>query len=301
MRRFMLVAAIVAVSACEGSRANTMKQIAELQEISAQKDSLLKEVTATSTFLANLSREVSTVRNLKAGRPTAASKGSDLEDTLTPSQRRDQLLAQVQEVAQRVNVAENRLAASRRRVAELTGADAEKSKQLAAFDSTIKSFKELMDSQRTQIASLGEQVEALAQENTRLKADNVQLVSQTTKLTSDLDSLTSQENTVYYVVAPQQALMDQHVVEKVGGFLGFGKTTVPARDLDKNRFVPIDRLQTFEIPLPDSTREYRIITRQDVAALAVPPDKGGRFKGTLKIRDPLAFWANSKFLIVIEQ
>lgn len=301
MRRTMLVAAIFAVSACEGSRANTMKQLAEMQAISAQKDSLLKEVTSTSAFLANLSREVTSVRNLKTGRPTKGTNAAEMEDTLTPSQRRDQLLAQVQEVTQRVNQAENRLAASRRRVAELTGTDAEKSKRLAEFDSTITSFKQLMDGQKTQIASLGEQVEALTEENTRLKANNVQLVSQTTMLTSERDSLTTQENTVYYVVAPQKTLVDQHVVERVGGFLGFGKTPVVARDPDKNQFVPIDRTQVLEIPLPDSTKEYRIITRQDVAALETAPDTKGRFKGHLRIRDPQAFWATSKFLVVIEQ
>jgi myosin heavy subunit len=296
----MVLAAVVAVGACEGSRAATMKQLAEMQAISAQKDSLLKEVTATSAFLANLSKQVSTVRNLKAGRP-ASNAGSDLEDNLTPAERRAQLIDQVQEVTQRVNMAENRLAASRRRVAELTGSDAEKSKRLAEFDSTITSFKQLMDNQKTQIAALNEQVDELTNENTRLKADNVQLVSQTASLTTERDSLTRQENTVYYVVAPQKTLEQQHVVERVGGFLGFGKTPVAMRDLDKNQFVPIDMTQTLEIPLPDSTRQYRIITRQDVAALETPPDGHGRIKGTLRIRDPKAFWANSRFLIVIEQ
>lgn len=299
MRKLMLFAAIVAVGACNGSRAETMKQLAEMQQISAQKDSLLKDVTATSAFIADLSKEVTTVRNLKAGK--TANNASDLENNLTPDQQRQRLLDQVREITQRVNLAENRLAVSRRKVTELTGTDAEKSKRLAQFDSTIASFQQIMDNQKTQIASLTEQVESLTAENTQLKADNVQLVSRTTSLTSERDSLTTYKNTVYYVVAPQQKLMDQHVVEKVGGFLGFGKTPVAARELDKNQFVPVDKTQVLEIPLPDPTKEYRIITRQDVAALETPPDDHGRFKGSLKIKDPEAFWAASKYLIVIEQ
>lgn len=299
MRRLMLVAAVVAVGACEGNRADTMKQLAEVQQISAQKDSLLKDVTATSAFLADLSNEVSTVRNLKSGK--AAVNASDLENNLTPGQQRARLLDQVREITQRVKLAENRLAVSRRKVTELTGTDAEKSKRLAEFDSTIASFRQIMDNQKTQIAALTEQVESLTAENTQLKADNVQLVSRTTSLTSERDSLTTRQNTVYYVVAPQKTLMAQHVVEKVGGFLGFGKTPVAARDLDRNQFVPVDKTQVLEIPLPDPGKEYRIITRQDVAALETPPDSHGRFKGTLRIRDPEAFWAASKYLIVIEQ
>jgi hypothetical protein len=295
----MLVAATVAVGACNGSRADTMKQLAEMQQISAQKDSLLKDVTATSAFLADLTKQVGTVRNLKAGK--GAARATDLEDNLTPDQRRARLLDQVQEITQRLNLAENRLAVSRKRVTELTGTDAEKSKRLAEFDSTIASFRQIMDNQKTQIASLSEQVESLTAENTQLKADNVQLVSQRTSLTTQRDSLTTAQNTVYYVVAPQDKLVQQHVLEKVGGFLGFGKTPVAARDLDRNQFASIDKTQTLEIPLPDPNKEYRIVTRQDVAALETAPDGHGRFKGSLRIRDPEAFWAASKYLIVVEQ
>lgn len=300
MRTFLLFAAVVTVAACEGSRAETMKQLAEMQTIAAQKDSLLKDVTATSVFLADLSKQVSTVRNLKAGRRTAG--GSDLEDNLSPAERRSQLLDQVREVTQRVNLAENRLAASRRRVAELTGSDAEKSKRLAEFDSTIASFKLIMDNQRSQISALQEQVDALTAQNTQLKADNVQLASQNTTLTSQRDSLTTERNTVYYVVGTQKSLLEHRVMEKVGGFLGFGATPVAARDLDRNQFTAIDKLQVQEIPLPDARKSYRIITRQDLAALATKPDGRGRVSGaSLRIRDPEAFWAATKFLIIVEQ
>lgn len=300
MRTLLLFAAVVTVAACEGSRAGTMKQLAEMQTIAAQKDSLLKDVTATSVFLADLSRQVNTVRNLKAGR--RASSGSDLEDNLSPAERRAQLLDQVREVTQRVNLAESRLAASRRRVAELTGSDAEKSKRLAEFDSTIASFKLIMENQRTQIASLQEQVNALTAENTRLKADNVQLASRNTALTSERDSLTTERNTVYYVVGTQKSLLDRHVVEKVGGFLGFGATPVAARDLDRNQFTAIDKTQVQEIPLPDAKKAYRIVTRQDLAALETKPDDRGRLRGmSLRIRDPEAFWAASRYLIIVEQ
>jgi cell division protein FtsB len=273
-----------------------MRQLAEMQAIAAEKDSLLKDVTATSAFLADLTKQVGTVRNLKSG---GAANAGDLEDNLTRQQRREQLVAQVQEITQRVNMAENRLAVSRRRVTELTGLNAEKSKRLAEFDSTITSFKAMLENQRTQVTALSEQVEALTAENTQLRADNVQLVSRTTTLTSERDALTTERNTVYYVVAPQDELVARHVVEKSGGFLGLGKTPVVARNLESSAFTPIDKTQVLEIPLPDPAREYRVISRQDLGALETPPEKG-IVKGTLRIRDPQAFWAASRYLVVIE-
>ena len=300
MRTLIIVVATVLATACDGSRADTMKRLAETQEISAQKDSLLRDVNATTAFLADLNRQVSTVRNLKAGL-AASGRGGDLEENLTPAQRREVLQDQVREITERVNLAENRLAVSRRRVTELTGADAAKSKRLAEFDSTIASFREIMENQRVQIASLSEQVEALTAENTQLKTDNLQLVAQTTALSGQRDSLRTDRNTVYYVVSTKKDLMKRRVIEEVGGFLGLGSTAVAARDLDRNQFIAIDKSAVSDIPLPRADKSYRILTRHDLAALDLPASDRGQLTGSMRIKDPEAFWAASKFLIVVER
>ncbi len=300
MRALIIAAVTLMAAACDGSRADTMKRLAEMEQISAQKDSLLRDVTATTAFLAELNRQVSTVRNLKAGR-TVNSVGTDLEENLTPAQRRELLQEQVREITERVNLAENRLTVSRRRVAELTGSDAAKSKRLAEFDSTIASFREIVESQRVQIASLKEQVLTLTAENTQLRTANVQLIAQTSTLTGERDSLVTDHNTVYYIVSDRQDLLDRGVIEKVGGFLGLGTTAVAARDLDRSQFIPIDKSRVHEIPFPRADKSYRVLTRQDLAAIAAPADERGRLTGSLVIRDPEVFWAASKYLIVIER
>jgi DNA repair exonuclease SbcCD ATPase subunit len=302
MRKLILTLALLASTAslaCDRSRAETMKRLAEMQEISAQKDSLLKDVTATTAFIAELGRQVATVRNLKSAYGTGGP--SDLEDNLTPDQRRTRVLEQVREISERVTMAENRLAASRRRVTELTGSDAEKSARLAAFDSTIVSFKDIIENQKTQLAQFTDQINALTAENTQLKADNAMLVTEKTTVTTQRDSLQVDRNTVYYVIADRESLINNHVIEKSGGFLGLGTTPVPARDLDKKAFIPIDRTTVTEITLPKSDKSYRIVSRQDLTALETPPDKNGELKGTVKIKDHETFWAGSKFLIIVER
>ena len=307
MRRTMVAVLALASFACEGSRTETMRSLAEVQEISAQKDSLLKDVTATSAFLADLGRQIGTVRDLKAGKTTANT--SDLDENLSPAGRRARVLAQVQEITERLNDSEKRLAQSRQRVTELTGTDAAKSQRLAAFDSTVASFKDIIESQKAQIADYAEQVRALTEENTKLKSDNAQLASTTTMLTSQRDSLTTQRdslatenNTVYYVAGTKQALIDRHVIEKTGGFLGLGKTQVPARQMNVTAFMPINKNMVTEILFPRADKQYRVITRQNLAALETAPDDHGRLNGGhIRIKDPNAFWASSKYLILIEQ
>lgn len=302
MRAYMLagsLAAAVVLGGCEGNRTDTMRRLAEVEAISAQKDSLLREVTSTAAFIADLGREINKVRGL---RPVRATQGvAELEDDLTPAARRADVLDRVRRITERLMVAENRLAESRKRVAALTGDNAERSARLAAFDSTLGSFKEIMAHQKDEIASLTAQVNSLTAENASLKASNVALAAEKSVVASERDALQSDRNTVYYVVGKKRDLLDRRLIEVRGGFLGLGTTPVPARALDTAAFSPLDMRRVNEIPLPDPKKSYQIITRQNLAALEDAPDKSNRVSGALRIRDSGQFWANSKFLILVEQ
>lgn len=299
MKQIILVATSLALVACGPSRTDTMRVLAEEQSVAAQKDSLLKDVAQTQAFLSELTQQVGTVRNLKSGR--AVNGGSDLEENLTPAERRARILAQVREITMRLNESESRLETSRRRVVELTGSDASKSKRLAAFDSAIGSFRSIIESQRTQIADLTEQVRVLTEENARLAGDNARLASTAALVTTERDSVVAEANTAYYVADTREALTKHGIIENVGGFLGIGRTQVPTRNLDLTAFTPIDVRQVSEIELPRAGKKYRVITPQNLAALEMPADAKGRLVGALKIRDPRQFWARSKFLILVEQ
>lgn len=300
MRKLALFAAVFALAACDKSKPELEKTLVQVQQISAEKDSLLKDVMATSQFIAEANTELAKVRLRNASRPTNAAPG-ETEGNLSPAQARAALMLKVKEVTARVNAAEGRLNESRKRVAELTGNNAEMTKQLAAYDSTVASFKTIMESQRAEIASLTAQVTSLNTEVTKLKSDNVQLVSDKTKLTDERDKLTTERNTVYYIIGTKDELLRKHVIEQTGGTLGLGKVKVPARELNPAEFTPIDKTKVSEIALPKSDKPYRIVTRQDLAALDVAPDKNGKITGAVKIKNADAFWSASKYLIVIEQ
>ena len=293
MRKLTLLAAVVAVMACDRSKPELEKTLAQVQHISAEKDSMLQDVMATSQFIAQLNSEISTVRNLNAGRPNRVSRG-ETEDNLTPAQRRAAVVVRVKELTARVTASELRLAASRRRVAELAGQGASMSRQLAAYDSTIVAFKAIIGNQKSEIEALTGQVAALSGENGQLKTEKAQLASEGSQLKTE-------RNTVYYVVGTKAALLKRHIIEQSGGTFGLGKTTIPGRALNPEDFVPIDKTQVAEIPLPDESAAYRIVSLQNLAALEATPDRRGRLTGGLKIKDADSFWAASRYLIVVQQ
>src|ERR1019366_1030633 len=199
------------------------------------------------------------------------------------------------------NEADPRLAASRKRVAMLDTNNAGLKAQLAAYDSTITSFKSIIENQKTQVLDLTAQVNALTTENRQLKAFNVQLTTDKTAITVERDKLTTEKNTVYYVIGTKDDLLKRKIIVQSAGMLGIGKVQVAARDLNPTDFTSIDRTSVASIPLPNTAKPYRIVTRQDVAALETQPDAKGRIRDAIKIKAPVAFWGSSKFLIVIEQ
>lgn len=87
MRRLSMVAVVLTLIACDRSKPELEKTLAQVQQISAEKDTLLKEVTATSQFIADVSSEIAKVRNANTGKPTNMAPG-DMADNMTPAQRR---------------------------------------------------------------------------------------------------------------------------------------------------------------------------------------------------------------------
>ena len=98
--------------------------------------------------------------------------------------------------------------------------------------------------------------------------------------------------------------MEKGVVVKEGGanllIARPGRTLVPARVLDAAAFTPIDQREVKQIAMPDSTRRYRVISRQTLDAAEVTERKGTEFRGDLRITKPDEFWASSRYLIVVK-
>jgi predicted nucleic acid-binding Zn-ribbon protein len=300
MKRLAVFAAVLAITACDKSKPELEKTLVQMQQISAEKDSLLKDVMQTSQFIADVNTQLSTVKSRNAAKPVKGA-ASTAETGLTPAQQRDAIKDKIKELTDRLNEAESRLGASRNRVKELTMNNAALSSQLASYDSTIAAFKTIIDNQKTEIGSLNAQLAELQTENASLKQDKAQLTTEKTQLTADKASLTTERNTVYYVIGTKDELLKKKIIVQAGGALGIGKTQVPARELDPADFTSIDKTMVSQIAFPKADKTYKVVTRQDVTALETAPDKDGRIRGGLKITNADKFWAASKYLIIVEQ
>jgi hypothetical protein len=286
------------VTACDRSAPELELKIAELQTTSAQKDSLLQEVMSTTQFIGDLSADLATVKALNTGRPVAAADG-ELEQ-LSPAEQRTALRERIRELTTRFEQNEARLTQSQSRVATLTRGNAQLQGQVAGYDSTMKALQVVVESQRTELAALSEQILGLQAANVALTQERELLTAERAQLSDAVGSLTASANAVYYVAGTEKELLEKGIIAKRGGILGARATIVPGRSLNPADFTAMDRMADSIVVFPNAEKAYRIVSLQDTRYLEIAPDRTNRLRTGLKIASPEQFWANSRYLILVQ-
>lgn len=284
------VLALGLVACDRGPSPEVQAQLDQLVAVAAEKDSLLSQVAENARLMSEISAQLVAV----ADREKLEKSVSASESPLSAS--RDSLRVMVGDVTQRIQLSEERLRESQRRIRGLSRVSDSLKTQMEA---TVASLTETLENQKATIETLTARVEAL-------EAENVVLASEKAALVDTVEQLVDVTNTAYYVIGTKDELIERGIVTEEGGsrvlfiFGKAGKTIVPARQLDPADFTPIDIRSVTEITLPDSSREYRIASRQDVGALAEPPADGKiRGAAALRIASPDQFWMPSRFLILV--
>jgi len=273
--KYSFAALAFAIAAC-GTSAETERKLAELEQVNAQKDSLMQEVAISSRLLSDVNVELAKVK-VRNDRLHVSS-----ESPITASN--DTLIAKLRYVVARVHETEGQLSQSRQRIKSLTNLS---DSLRAAYDSTVGDLQAVIASQKTTIDLLTDQVNTLTAENVALR-----------------DSL----STGYYVIGTRDELKKKGILTEQGGgrvlFILWktGKTLQPARNLDPSLFTAIDTRRVTQIPLPMASAEYRVASLQDLDYVA-EERHGNKFSGTptLTITSPADFWRTSKFLVIIRE
>jgi myosin heavy subunit len=272
----VLVVAALALTACgreaEQRAIAAEARLAQMDTIAAAKDSLMQEMISTSSFIGELNEELHKLES-------AGKKKVVFNERVMPIEEyRANMMTRVKELNTRVVENEKKLRSTQARLKKLAAHDAEMTARVAAYDSMIVGYKQVIETQRAQIADLTLQVDTLSADNLRLTNENKYLAYR--------------QNTAYYVVGSKKELMEKGVVAEVGGsrVLGIGwrtgETLVPAHNLNAEVFHHISKQEALEIPLPDPNKKYKLVSRQNIAHVELKPESDGTFQGSIKITDP---------------
>jgi hypothetical protein len=286
-RSVRVVTACVPVEAVRADSVQTAEQLKLTNQLAAQKDSLMTVVLDADKFISQIDSQITRVKDLPAPKRKKDSE-SPIQDQL---QARKDLLVRVNALVQRAQTTARELAVSRGHVKRLA---ADSAQFLQTVDNDQKMILELnatLQRQTTRLASMQVQVDSLAGANA--------------KLGTELSLLQTASNKVYYIIGREDDLLKKGIVVREGGanllLAHPGRTLQPARTLDASLFTSIDQREVHEIAVPDSSRQYAIVSRQSLDDADVTFRDRTAFKGNLKIKDADRFWSPSKYLIIVER
>lgn len=287
MRYLLLAVAAASLAGCEDkgliARADTLEtrlteQQALANQLAEQKDSLTRVVLDADAFLGQMDSAINTVRGLPRSQRTS---GDPLADQL---QARKDMQTRVAALVTRAKQTATQLAELQRKQAASDTRLAEQATKIEEDAQLIADLGATIDRQNNQIALLEARLDSL---------------------TSAVRSLGERHFKAYVAIGTERELMDQGIAVKEGGanllIARPGRTLQPARVLNADAFTAIDQRETTVIQVPDTTKRYRLISRQSLDAAEVSGRDGQSFVGNLKITKPEEFWAASRFLILVRQ
>jgi hypothetical protein len=246
--------ALVLSLACSGKpSAAVQARLDSLQTAASERDRLVQEMAQNARMLSDVSLELSKVQ--VRGKLDVSSE--------SPGQAaRDSVVQKVRYIATRLSQTEGQLRQSERRLRSLTSVSDSLRTTLQA---TIANYDTIVATQRDQLMAFASRIDSLQGQNVSLSATNA-------ALTDTVNDLSLRENTVYYVIGTKDELSRRGIVQETGGsrflfiFWKSGKSLQPARTLDPSAFTAIDKRQVTTIQLPDSSKSYRIASRQTLLA-----------------------------------
>jgi chromosome segregation ATPase len=303
LRNVALLSAIALLAGCEtrsrarmdSLQAATAEQLELTTTLSAQKDSLARVIVDADDFIMAIDSQIRTVKGLPTKKRVSIKAESPIEEQI---ERRKEVLSRVSALVERAKITANQLAASRKREAELKGEKEAVEQQLADAQQKLADAEAKLGDDVTMIGDLGATIE-------RQTARIAELELRVDSLVTETRTIGDRHYRAYYVIGTEDELLEKGIIEREGGanlLVAYpGRTLQPARKLDPALFTPIDQRAVREIALPDSTKRYRLVSRQNLDKATVRDRDKTTFTGPLQIADADNFWAGSRYLILVQR
>jgi flagellar biosynthesis chaperone FliJ len=254
---------------------------------------LIGDAATSARLAAEIDRDLSNVRGLRV-------KGDTVKLESSVSNASSQLASaekKVKALIARLNASEARVRKFRSDSTTHAAFDSSQVAQIRDYEQAMSDLRATVDRQRQEIAMLGQRVDSVVRINVELAARN-------DTITEQKNALAAHEDSVFVAIGTEKDLMDRGVIRKEGGnrlLFGVGRTLVPGRSLDPTAFKAMSKSHDTTIDLPKADKTYRLVSRQSLVYADPPNPKDANVRGSLKIADPNAFWASSKYLILVQR
>ncbi len=161
-------------------------------------------------------------------------------------------------------------------------------KRLIMASEILSSRDEEIDALRDRLSKLDFSIGVLYATLDTLSKEKHELIAEVNRQTQTL-------NTAWYAYGTKNELMENHIVERTGGFLGFGRTLKIKPDFNPSYFTRIDITSNTIIPL--YTKKVNLLSTHPSGSYLLNLNAHGIIE-RLEIVDYEAFWSSTRYLVI---
>lgn len=182
------------------------------------------------------------------------------------------------------------LAKNKNRIGSLTKKLKNAKSKISGLEQMIATLQAQVDAKDSEIAMLKAELESK-----NIELSNIQMNLETVEAESS--AKTVKLNSAYYAIGTVKELKDKGVINKVGGFIGLGKSTKLNDDFNKDYFTKIDVSAVTSISI--GAKKAKLLSNHPTNSYKLVGEKNVEKIEILNAED---FWSNSKYLVItIEQ
>ena len=172
--------------------------------------------------------------------------------------------------------------------------------KIGQLQETIKQLQQMADNLEKQVQEKDTEILALNDKVDKLnininvlnkKIDEIETASE--QKSGVIESQENMLNTAFYAYGSSKELKDNNVIEKSGGFLGIGRTTVVPKNFNRDYFTKVDTRKFDYLPL--MVKKARVVSVHPADSYHI---SGDNTADTLFIDNSTQFWKASKYLVV---
>ena len=288
MKAFALVImSAVLLSACDQREKELEKKVAELEQLSDQKD---KDIDSFISSLSNIQAHVDSIKELEGIVTTRAINANENNVNAEDAIVEDMVLIydNMKQTRNQIETLEKKLEQSSIASDKLRKLLSDLKKDILAKDKEIALLKQGLEESNIYIDQLMSSVDRLAMENER----RIQVIQEKNQALQEKED---ELQTGYWVVGTTKDLREKNVIDKEGAFLGLGGVKVISEDMNLEDLTQVNILEKTEITV--SAKKAELVTPHPKGTYEFVEE--GKSISKLVISDPEAFWQNSKVLVVV--
>jgi chromosome segregation ATPase len=178
--------------------------------------------------------------------------------------------------------------------------------QTGKFKKMVAELEERVGTQETEIVTLNTRVNELVATNETLvtKVDSLFTINTNneeviTKNEATIEEMDNQMHTAYYTTGTSEELIEKHIINKEGGFIGLGKVQQLNPQINKSDLMAVDIREVEAFPL--NSKKVDLVTKHPQGSYEIVVDEEAKQIDKLVILDPDKFWESSKLLVMVKK